>query len=160
MEMQTGPVTPEARSLAVDEDALVSQVLEIIGGIAADALNTLAEPEDGDDSVFFSDEDQDQRDVKDEAPCSSGEEQPVDGVEESEAVELQPLVHGVEENLQDLRMPGAELIDGSEAAEQELQCDRSSESIVQEEAELKSSAAPGERKSIPVVHQWFLLTPH
>lgn len=164
MEMQTGPVSPEAPSVSVDEDALVSQVLEIIGGIAAEALSTLGEPEqgqeEGDDSVFFSDEDQDRRDIKTEAACSFSEQQPGDGVGETKSVdrklevqrqeEQQHLVPGDEEQLQVLRMPEAE--DRSEAADQEAQRHRSPESSVQVEAELKTSAEPGERRSFLLLH--------
>lgn len=160
MEMQTGPVSPEAPSVSVDEDALVSQVLEIIGGIAAEALSTLGEPEqgqeEGDDSVFFSDEDQDRRDIKTEAACSFSEEQPGDGVGETKSVdrklEVQHLVPGDEEQLQVLRMPEAEAVDRSEAADQEAQRHRSPESSVQVEAELKTSAEPGERRSFLLLH--------
>lgn len=158
MEMQTGPVSPEAPSVSVDEDALVSQVLEIIGGIAAEALSTLGEPEqgqeEGDDSVFFSDEDQDRRDIKTEAACSFSVEQPGDDVGETKSVdrklEVQHLVPGDEEQLQVLRMPEAE--DRSEAADQEAQRHRSPESSVQVEAELKTSAEPGERRSFLLLH--------
>lgn len=167
MEMQTGPVSPEAPSVSVDEDALVSQVLEIIGGIAAEALSTLGEPEqgqeEGDDSVFFSDEDQDRRDIKTEAACSfSEEQQPGDDVGETKSVdrnlevqrqeEQQHLVPGDQEQLQVLRMPEAEAVDRSEAADQEAQRHRSPESSVQVEAELKTSAEPGERRSFLLLH--------
>lgn len=167
MEMQTGPVSPEAPSVSADEDALVSQVLEIIGGIAAEALSTLGEPEqgqeEGDDSVFFSDEDQDRRDIKTEAACSfSEEQQPGDDVGETKSVdrnlevqrqeEQQHLVPGDEEQLQVLRMPEAEAVDRSEAADQEAQRHRSPESSVQVEAELKTSAEPGERSSFLLLH--------
>lgn len=47
METQTGPISPEAPIVSVDEDVLVSQVLEIIGGNAAEALSTPGEPEEG-----------------------------------------------------------------------------------------------------------------
>lgn len=161
MEMQTGPVSPEAPSVSVDEDALVSQVLEIIGGIAAEALGTLGEPEEGqeegDDSVFLSDEDQDRRDITTEAACSFGEEQPGDDVEETKSVDKnleilqqqqeEHLVLSDEEQRQDLRMSETEVVDHSELVDQEAQRNRSTESSVQVEAELKTSAEPGEKRS-------------
>ncbi|KAM3607829.1 uncharacterized protein V6R79_014677 [Siganus canaliculatus] len=69
MEMETSPMPPR---LSVDEDALASQVLEIIGGMTLEALHTLEDPgdrdvwsaEEGDDSVFYSDEDQPSQDLK------------------------------------------------------------------------------------------------
>ncbi|GLD50063.1 ermin-like isoform X1, partial [Lates japonicus] len=71
--METSTMPPKAQRLtAEEENALVSQVLEIIGGITLEALQTLDQPderdvwpmEEGDDSVFYSDEDQTHRDVK------------------------------------------------------------------------------------------------
>ncbi|KAG7454841.1 hypothetical protein JOB18_009679 [Solea senegalensis] len=65
--METSPVLPKDQRLTSEEEnALVSQVLEIIGGITREALQTMDEPaeravclmEEGDDSVFYSDEDQ------------------------------------------------------------------------------------------------------
>lgn len=145
MEIQTGPIPPEAPIVSVDEDALVSQVLEIIGGIATEALTTMEEPQEGqgegDDSVFLSDEDQDGRDVKTEAVCSLSEEQPADGAEETEAEEenseaqQQHFSLGDDKQLQDLQTAKAE--DQSVAAEQE-----------QVEAELQNSAEPGKFWSI------------
>lgn len=158
MEIQTSPISPEAPIVSVDEEALVSQVLEIIGGNAAEALTTLGEPEEGqeegDDSVFFSDEDQDGRDVKTEAVCSFGEVQP-DGAGEAEAEEensemqQQHLSSGDDEQLRDLQMPKAE--DHSEAVDQEAEQDRNTELSVQVEAELKNSAEPGEFWSISIL---------
>lgn len=113
MEIQTGPTSPDAPIVSVDEDALVSQVLEIIGGNAAEALTTLGEAEEGqeegDDSVFLSDDDQ----------GDSG-----DG-----------------KQMQNLRNPEAE--DQSEAADQEAEQDRNTELSLQVEAELKNPAEPG-----------------
>lgn len=114
MEIQTGPTSPDAPIVSVDEDALVSQVLEIIGGNAAEALTTLGEAEEGqeegDDSVFLSDDDQ----------GDSG-----DG-----------------KQMQDLQPPEAE--DQSEAADQEAEQDRNAELSLHVEAELKNPAEPGE----------------
>ncbi|XP_044073482.1 ermin-like [Siniperca chuatsi] len=72
MEMETTTMPPKASRLTAEEDALASQVLEIIGGITLEALQTLEEPEErdvwsveeGDDSVFYSDEDQAHQDIK------------------------------------------------------------------------------------------------
>ncbi|KAK5890484.1 hypothetical protein CesoFtcFv8_014002 [Champsocephalus esox] len=71
MDMETSTIPPKPPRLAVDEDTLASQVLEIIGGITREALQTLEEPEEkdvwlmeeGDDSVFYSDEDQVHQDI-------------------------------------------------------------------------------------------------
>ncbi len=71
---------PKAPRLTVEEDALASQVLEIIGGITLEALQTMEEPEDrdvwsmeeGDDSVFYSDEDQAHQDIKASTSCDFG----------------------------------------------------------------------------------------
>lgn len=152
MEEQTGPTSPEATIVSVDEDALVSQVLEIIGGNAAEALPTLGEAEEGqeegDDSVFFSDEDQDGRDVITEAVCSFGEERLGDGAggaeAEEENSEAQHLSSGDDEQLQELLMPVAEDQSESEAADQEAEPDQNTELSVQVEVELKNPAEPGE----------------
>lgn len=72
MEMQMSTTPPKAQRLPVQEDVMVSQVLEIIGGITLEALQTLEDPEErdewsaeeGDDSVFLSDEDQAHRDTE------------------------------------------------------------------------------------------------
>ncbi|XP_059199466.1 uncharacterized protein LOC131979485 isoform X2 [Centropristis striata] len=72
MEMETSTLPPKAPRLSVDEDALASHVLEIIGGFSLEALQTLEEAgesdvwpmEEGDDSVFYSDEDQAHQDNK------------------------------------------------------------------------------------------------
>ncbi|XP_040913877.1 ermin-like [Toxotes jaculatrix] len=64
------PMSP--RLTAEEENAVVSQVLEIIGGITLEALQTLDQPEErdvwsmeeGDDSVFYSDEDQTHQEIK------------------------------------------------------------------------------------------------
>lgn len=139
MEMQTSSVPPQG--LTVDEDALVSQVLEIIGGITLEALHTLEEPEErdvwsveeGDDSVFYSDEDQAQRGVRANTPCSFGEELPVNSVpadengEESSQVQ-QHLVLTDKEARPELRIPGPEaMVDQSEAADQEARSNQSPE---------------------------------
>lgn len=76
--METSTPPKAQRFTAEEENALVSQVLEIIGGITLEALQTLDQPderdvwpmEEGDDSVFYSDEDQTHWDVK--ASCDFG----------------------------------------------------------------------------------------
>ncbi|XP_070770125.1 ermin-like [Enoplosus armatus] len=81
MEMETGTIPPKAPRLAIGEDELASQVLEIIGGITLEALQTLEDPEErdvwsleeGDDSVFYSDEeDEAHQDIKANTSCDSG----------------------------------------------------------------------------------------
>lgn len=70
---------PKAPRLPVDEDALASQVLEIIGGFTLEALQTLKPEErevwlmeEGDDSVFYSDEEELHQDIKTKSPCGFG----------------------------------------------------------------------------------------
>ncbi|XP_042351203.1 ermin-like [Plectropomus leopardus] len=80
MEMETSTMPPELPRLTAEEDALASQVLEIIGGISLEALQTPEEPEErvewpmeeGDDSVFYSDEDQVHQDGKANTSCGFG----------------------------------------------------------------------------------------
>ncbi|XP_031154808.1 ermin-like [Sander lucioperca] len=80
MEMETSTMSSKALRLSVEEDALAYQVLEIIGGITVEALQTLEEPEErdvlsmeeGDDSVFYSDEDQAHQDIKANTSCGLG----------------------------------------------------------------------------------------
>ncbi len=70
----------KAPRLTVDEDALASQVLEIIGGVTREVLQSLEEPEErdvwsmeeGDDSVFYSDEDQAHQHIKPNTSCDFG----------------------------------------------------------------------------------------
>ncbi|KAE8299380.1 hypothetical protein D5F01_LYC01774 [Larimichthys crocea] len=71
----------KAPQFKIEEDALASQVLEIIGGVTLEALQTaMEEPEErdvwfmeeGDDSVFYSDEDQAHQDIKANASCDFG----------------------------------------------------------------------------------------
>lgn len=80
---------PEAQRFAAEDDALESQVLEIIGGITLEALQTLEgsdenevwPAEEGDDSVFFSDEDQAHQDFQAKPLCSFGNRECEHGVE-------------------------------------------------------------------------------
>ncbi|XP_030613179.1 uncharacterized protein LOC115800067 [Archocentrus centrarchus] len=70
--MERSAIPPNTPKLSAEEDALAPQVLEILSGINPEAFETLKEPEDrdvwsleeGDDSVFYSDEEQDQLDIK------------------------------------------------------------------------------------------------
>ncbi|KAF3843084.1 hypothetical protein F7725_001933 [Dissostichus mawsoni] len=97
----------KAPRLAVDEDTLASQVLEIIGGITREALQTLEEPdekdvwlmEEGDDSVFYSDEDQVHQDI---TTCGFG------------ANGCKPLVNSVADVEEE---PGEEYITDKESSE-------------------------------------------
>lgn len=71
---------PKAPRLTIEEDALPSQVLEIIGGITLEALQSLEDPEErdvwsmeeGDDSVFYSDEDRAHQEIKANTSCGFG----------------------------------------------------------------------------------------
>lgn len=79
METATSTMPPKAPRLPVDEDALASQVLEIIGGFTLEALQTLKPEErevwlmeEGDDSVFYSDEEEPHQDIKTKSPCEFG----------------------------------------------------------------------------------------
>lgn len=97
---------------SVEEDALAYQVLEIIGGITVEALQTLEEPEErdvlsmeeGDDSVFYSDEDQAHQDIKANTSCGIG------------ANECEHVVNSVAADEDD---PGEESIMDEEIAEME-----------------------------------------
>ncbi|XP_029980128.1 uncharacterized protein ermn [Sphaeramia orbicularis] len=76
MEKSTTPNVPN-----LNEDALACQVLEIIGGITLRALQNLEGPEErdvwsmeeGDDSVFYSDDDAAHQDIRDNKPCEFNE---------------------------------------------------------------------------------------
>uniref|UniRef100_A0A8C2ZBM9 Ermin n=1 Tax=Cyclopterus lumpus TaxID=8103 RepID=A0A8C2ZBM9_CYCLU len=80
MEVETRTMPPKAPRLTVEKDALPSQVLEIIGGITFEALQSLEDPEErdvwsmeeGDDSVFYSDEDRAHQDIKANTSCGFG----------------------------------------------------------------------------------------
>lgn len=105
--METSTIPPKPPRLAVDEDTLASQVLEIIGGITREALQTLEEPEEkdvwlmeeGDDSVFYSDEDQVHQDI---TTCAFG------------ANVCKPLVNSVADVEEE---PGEEYITDKESSE-------------------------------------------
>lgn len=75
-------MSPKAPRLTVEEEnALVSQVLEIIGGITLEALQTLDQTEErdvwsmeeGDDSVFYSDDDQTHQDITEDTCCDGSD---------------------------------------------------------------------------------------
>lgn len=78
--MEKSAMLSKALRLTKEEDAMASQVLEIIGGLTLEALQTLEEPderdvwsiEEGDDSVFYSDEDQAHQDIKAITSCDFG----------------------------------------------------------------------------------------
>lgn len=80
MEMETSTMPPKAPRLAVEKDALPSPVLEIIGGITLEGLQTLEDPEErdvwsmeeGDDSVFYSEEDRAHQGTKANTSCGFG----------------------------------------------------------------------------------------
>lgn len=177
--MQTGSVPPKTQQLIVDEDALVSQVLEIIGGITLEALHTLEEPEErdvwsvgeGDDSVFYSDEDQAQRDARANTPCTFGEELPVKSVTADENIQVnggefktveetsqvrQHLVLTEKEERQERRIPEPEaMVDQSEVRSNqspELSVGTCGGSLrqsadVQMQPELNTSAEKGKKTS-------------
>ncbi|TDH06981.1 hypothetical protein EPR50_G00118800 [Perca flavescens] len=110
--METSTMPSKALRLSVEDDALAYQVLEIIGGITVEALQTLEEPEErdvlsmeeGDDSVFYSDEDQAHQDIKANTSCGFG------------ANECEHLVNSVAADEDD---PGEESIMDEEIAEME-----------------------------------------
>ncbi|XP_069558537.1 uncharacterized protein [Brachyistius frenatus] len=78
--METSTIPPNTPKIRADEDALASQVLDLIGGITVEAFQTLEEAEErdvwlleeGDDSVFYSDEEQAQQDREAAASCYFG----------------------------------------------------------------------------------------
>ncbi|KAK9537542.1 hypothetical protein VZT92_005149 [Zoarces viviparus] len=80
MEMETSTMPPKASRLTVEKDALPSSVLEIIGGITLEGLQTLEDPEErevwsmeeGDDSVFYSEEDRAHQGTKANTSCGFG----------------------------------------------------------------------------------------
>lgn len=143
--------SPKAQRLPAQEDVMVSQVLEIIGGITPEALQTQDQEErdewsveEGDDSVFFSDEDQAHQDTEantargfDDRECEhltnsspadeiipEREDDPGDGQmmdkmnPEREKDTIQDAVLTEEEEIQ---RPKPELMDHSEAADPDVQ---------------------------------------
>nr|XP_046260589.1 ermin-like [Scatophagus argus] len=146
MEMQRSTVPPKAPRLTAEEEVLASQVLEIIGGITLEALRTLEEPEErdvwsaeeGEDSVFYSDEDQAQANtscdsgaggyelnVKSAAADESilqeeddpGEESFKENSERKKEVTQQVLLSEQGEERQELQTPKSEPMDQSGAAD-------------------------------------------
>lgn len=161
METQTSTMPPKAQRLTVEEDALVSQVLEIIGGITLEALQTLEEPEErdvwsaeeGDDSVFYSDEDQAHQDIKANTPCGFGDsecEHLVNSVtaderipereedsgeefitdKENSEMEKETTRHAILTGQEELQTPKPELMDQSEATDPGAQSKRTPERSV------------------------------
>ncbi|XP_076603459.1 uncharacterized protein LOC143330639 [Chaetodon auriga] len=141
MEMETSTMPPKVPRLSLEEDALASQVLKIIGGVTFEALQTLEgseerdvwSMEEGDDSVFYSDEDQAHQDVKASTSCDfstsecehlinsvTADDEPVlqedDGKEMEEEVTQQATSTEQGEEHQELQAPKAEPVDQSDAA--------------------------------------------
>ncbi|KAM8857500.1 uncharacterized protein ACB058_009162 [Synchiropus picturatus] len=86
--MEGSPVLPEAIRLTEEVEAMTNQVLEIIGGITKEPVGkgelkdswSVAEE---DDSVFYSDEEQNQEDTESDKSCDSGDRQLVNSEAES-----------------------------------------------------------------------------
>ncbi|XP_068429126.1 uncharacterized protein [Clinocottus analis] len=146
METETRPMPPKAPRLTLEKDALPSQVLEIIGGITLEALRSLEDPEvidvwsmeEGDDSVFYSDEDRAHQEIKANIPCGFGanncgrlvnsvavdeDDTGDESIMEEEIAELetegtqQVNMTEREEQRQELQEPKAVAMDHSDAAE-------------------------------------------
>lgn len=133
--METSTMPPKSPRLIVQEDALASQVLEIIGGITREALQTLEEPEErdvwsmeeGDDSVFYSDEDQAHQGIKansaderiPQREDDRGEESIIDNKNSDMEKEVTPqvILTEQEEERQDLQTPENKFMDQSDAAD-------------------------------------------
>ncbi|XP_053296337.1 ermin [Pleuronectes platessa] len=140
METSQAPPKPP-RLTAQEENALVSQVLEIIGGFTEEALQTLDQPEErdvwsmeeGDDSVFYSDEDQTHQDVKGDASCEAGAE-PVPQMEgDKDKLEMETpttLLTKREEECRELQSQKTELVHESDPTHAGAKADPSSETLV------------------------------
>lgn len=130
METENRATPPQGRKLALDEDALTSRLEEIISGADAGATQNPEGPEDkdtfsmeeGDDSVFYSDEEQA---VQDEKACDLGGDEcrdvclvngnavdaadpgdtGEDGVIYKETSEMEEEVTGQEEERQEVKTP-------------------------------------------------------
>ncbi|KAM6978430.1 uncharacterized protein ermn [Tautogolabrus adspersus] len=82
MEIDASTTPPKPPRLPVEHDVLSSQVLEILGGTTLEALQKLEEPEErdvwsmeeGDDSVFYSDEEQPHEDIQANTSCGIASE--------------------------------------------------------------------------------------
>lgn len=165
METETSTIPPKPPRLTLEENSLASQVLEIIGGVTLEALQTLEEPEErdvwsmeeGDDSVFYSDEDQAHQDIKtnaqrlvhsecehpvnsvaaDDEPVLAEEDGPgkecTTGRENSEMekeVTLQAILTEQGGEHQELQMAETEPVDQSDAADPGAQSNRTPETSV------------------------------
>ncbi|XP_037343845.2 uncharacterized protein LOC119228423 [Pungitius pungitius] len=151
METETSPMPPKAPRLAAGKDALASQVLEIIGGAALEALGTRGDPEErdawsmeeGDDSVFYSDEDRPREETKAApSPGSGGSDRErlvnsvasdeddsaegsvTDEMEETAGVgaEAPRPAFREEEKRRELRRPATEAVGESDPAEPGAEC--------------------------------------
>ncbi|XP_070831806.1 surface protein-like [Chaetodon trifascialis] len=142
MEMETNTMPPKVPRLSLEEDALASQVLKIIGGVTFEALQNLEgseerdvwSMEEGDDSVFYSDEEQAHQDVKASTSydfstreCEhlvssvTADDEPVlqedDGKEMEEEVTQRAISNEQGEERQELQTPKTEPVDQSDAAD-------------------------------------------
>lgn len=146
MEMETRTIAPKAPRLTLEKDPLPSQVLEIIGGITLEALQSLEDPEErdvwsmeeGDDSVFYSDEDRAHQEIKANTSCGFGandcerlvnsvaadeDDTGDESIMEEEIAELetdvsqQVILTEHEEQRQELQKPKAVPMDQSDPAE-------------------------------------------
>jgi len=141
METEKSPVFPAALRLTQEEeDAMASQVLEIISGITLGALQTLEEPEqrdawsveEGDDSVFYSDEDL--QNSRADRPCDDGGSGSVEAADS-------PVPEGQDD-------AGAEANAGLQSPESDVtvrtEREHGSEQVQREEPELMSQTAPAD----------------
>lgn len=155
-EMQKSTMPPKAQRLTVEEDALVSQVLEIVGGITLKALQTLEEPKDrdtwsvdeGDDSVVYNNEDQAYQNKKANTSCDFGDSKrrhilntaderiPVgeecsgEFLTDRKNSEMVKEMDTTEEEQQELQTPTLEPMDQSKAADSGEQPNRTPEKPV------------------------------
>ncbi|CAB1418879.1 unnamed protein product [Pleuronectes platessa] len=140
METSQAPPKPP-RLTAQEENALVSQVLEIIGGFTEEALQTLDQPEErdvwsmeeGDDSVFYSDEDQTHQDVKGDASCEAGAEPVPQREGDKDKLEMETpttLLTKREEECRELQSQKTELVYESDPTHAGAKADPSSETLV------------------------------
>lgn len=136
-------MSPKVPRLTVEEEnVLVSQVLEIIGGITLEALQTLDQSEErdmwsmeeGDDSVFYSDDDQTRQDITEDT-CCDGSDNVESRTAEAEDVPQKKGDRGAEdlekerettlsvrgEGIQELQTPKAESVHQSEGTDPEAE---------------------------------------
>ncbi|KAK5861196.1 hypothetical protein PBY51_022610 [Eleginops maclovinus] len=160
MDIETSTIPPKPPRLAVEEEALASQVLEIIGGITHEALQTLEEPEEkdmwsmeeGDDSVFYSDEDQVHQDIK---TCGVGANQCKPLVNSVADVEEEPGEEHIadkesselKKERQDLQTLKTQLMDQSDPEDPETQPDLTSENACGESSKCTIAAMQTEKNT-------------